>query len=610
MQKDKKKIYKKIIALALPLLAAAFCLLPIASVSAQLAQGVNAVNKTAVAAGVGAGADIITIIGRIIYILLGFVGVIFLILLLYAGFLWMTSAGDPAKITKAKDYIKNAIIGLLIITSAWAITAFILNALGGVVGVGVGVAPGVGPGVSGLVGSSGSLGRGIIEYHLPERNATDVPRNTPVIITFKEAIDPASFIDGWTVETSSTAVGLNAANVKIYRTPDQETALTTAQARVNYTYDMKTFVIRPTDLLGSSTSNVKYTVKLAGGNAGILLEGGGAAFSGAFSNGYEWGFEVSTFLDLTPPKVVAAIPYQGGKYARNVVIQLTFNEAVDPTGASGFFENGKGFTHIGVRPNAGIGTPLNGEFKISNQYRTVEFLTTDKCGMNSCGKDVFCLPPDATLEVLAKAATLSNQPPQAQFTTQGFDGITDVVGNSLDGNANDVADGPPFDDYSWLFGTSNEIKLIPPKIEETVPDATPGAGQSNRPLDEPVTATFDGLLQASTLNTKSAYIEPRGPGETDPDTFWYSVGMNLLTPQNTLVGQGEVASKGQVFIKHRPYLPSGLLPNELHYYNPFLLSDIQDAYQNCFNPAESGACKGKPNCCNNSPKEWDCVFKP
>ncbi|MBU0540440.1 Ig-like domain-containing protein [Patescibacteria group bacterium] len=610
MQKDKKKIYKKIIALVSPLLAVTFFLLPIATVRAQLAQGLNAVNQTAVAAGMGGGTDIITIVGRIIYILLGFVGVIFLVLLLYAGFLWMTAGGDPAKVTKAKDYIKNAIIGLIIITSAWAITAFIMNALGGVVGGGgVGGGGGAG-GVGGLVGSSGSLGHGIIEYHLPERNATDVPRNTPVIITFKEAIDPASFIDGWTEETSSTAVGLNAANVKIYRTGDQETALTTAQARVNYTYDMKTFVIRPTELLGSPTSNVKYTVKLVGGNSGILLQGGGAAFSGAFSNGYEWGFEVSTFLDLTPPKVVAATPYQGGKYARNVVIQLTFNEAVDPTGASGFFENGKGFTNIGVRPNGGVGTPLNGEFKISNQYRTVEFLTADKCGVNSCGKDVFCLPPDATLEVVAKSATLSDQPPQAQFTTQGFDGITDVVGNSLDGNANDVADGPPFDDYSWSFGTSNEIKLIPPKIEETVPDATPGAGQSNRPLDEKVLATFDGLLQASTLNTEAAYIEPRGPGETDPDTFWYSVGMNLLTPQNTPIGQGEVASKGQVFIKHRPYLPSDEPPAVQNYYNPFLLSDIQDAYQNCFNPAESGTCKGKPNCCNNSPKDKDCAFKP
>ncbi|MBI4139201.1 Ig-like domain-containing protein [Candidatus Uhrbacteria bacterium] len=577
--------------------------------NAQLAGATNAVEQTAAAAGLGGGPDIIEIVGRLIYIFLGFLGIIFLVLLLYAGFTWMTAGGAAEKIETAKKTIRNAVIGLVIIASAWAITAFILNAQLGVTGGGGGLGGGAG-GLGGLVGSSGSLGSGIIEYHLPERNATNVPRNTPVIITFKEPIQPASLIEGWTESTSGTTVGLNAANVQVFRTGEPGSPLTSTEARVNFTQDRKTFVIRPVNFLGSPTTNVKYTVKLKGGNSGILLETGAPAFSGSFGGGYEWGFEVSTFVDTAPPKVLAAVPTMGGKYARNVVIQVTFDEAVDPTGASGKFTNGAGFTNIGVRPNAGVGTPLDGEYRIANQYRTVEFLTTDKCGVNSCGKDVFCLPPDATLEVLVKAATLSDQPPLAQFTQQGFDGITDVVGNSLDGNGNNKAEGGPQDDYSWLFGTSNEVKLTPPKILETVPDATPGQGQSNRPLDEPVTATFDTILQASTLTSDAARIEPQGPGETDPDTFWYAVGMTLLTANNTPLKQGDIAERSQIVIKHRPYLPSGLLPKELNYYNPFLLSDVQDAYQNCFNPAASGVCKGVPNCCNNSPKGQDCTFTP
>lgn len=575
---------------------------------AQLTDAVNAVQETTEAAGVSAGGDLIQIVGRIINIFLGFLGVVFLVLMLYAGFTWMTAGGDSAKIETAKKTIRNAVIGLLIITSAWAITAFILNALTGAIGGG-GVTGG-GVGGAGLVGSSGSLGAGIIEYHLPERNATDVPRNTPVIITFKEAIQPSSFIEGWTESTSGTMNGLNGANVQIYRSPDPTTALASSAARVSFTQDRKIFVIRPVDLLGSPTNNVKYTVKLKGGNSGILLESGGPAFGGSYGQGYEWMFEVSTFVDTTPPQVLAAIPNAGGKYARNIVIQITFNEAVDPTGATGLFQNGSGFTNMSVRPNAGLGTPLDGEYRISNKYKTVEFLTTDKCGVNSCGKDVFCLPPDATLEVKAKAATLSSQPPMAQFTTLGFDGITDVVGNSLDGNANKTADGSPQDDYVWTFGTSNEVKLAPPKILETVPDASPGQGQSNRPLDEPVSATFDTLLQSSTLNTESASIQPQGPGETNPDTFWYNVGMELLTANNVPIKQNEIADRAALIIKHRPYLPSGVLPSELNYYNPFLLSDIQDAFQNCFNPAASAACKGAPNCCNNSPKSQECAFKP
>ncbi len=577
-------------------------------VGAQLTDAVNSVQQTTAAAGVAGGGDLVQIIGRIINIFLGFLGVIFLVLMLYAGYTWMTAGGAPEKVESAKKTIRNAVIGLLIIASAWAITAFILNALTDATGGG-GVTGG-GPGGIGLVGSSGSLGAGIIEYHLPERNATDIPRNTPVIITFKEAIQPASFIEGWTESTSGTVNGLNSANVQLYRSDDPKTALASSAARVSFTQDRKTFVIRPVDLLGSPTNNVKYNVKLRGGNSGILLQNGGPAFGGSYGQGYEWMFEVSTFVDTTPPQILAAIPYSGGKYARNIVIQVTFNEAVDPTGATGLFQNGSGFTNMSVRPNGGLGTPLDGEFRISNKYKTVEFLTTDKCGINSCGKDVFCLPPDATLEVSVKAATLSSQPPMAQFTNQGFDGITDVVGNSLDGNNNKTAEGPPQDDYVWTFGTSNEVKLAPPKILETVPDASPGQGQSNRPLDEPVSAIFDTLLQSSTLNSESARIEPLGPGETNPDTFWYSVGMELLTSNNTPIKPNEVADRAALIIKHRPYLPSGLLPLELNYYNPFLLSDVQDAFQNCFNPATSAVCKGAPNCCNNSPKGQDCSFKP
>jgi len=576
-------------------------------VSAQLAQGQQDVESIASSAGVQQ-TDLITLIGRIITIFLGFLGVIFLGLLLYAGYTWMTAGGDPAKVDSAKNTIRNAIIGLLIIMSAWAITAFVINFFAGATSGGGGISGG-GSGYGALVGSSGSLGSGIIEYHVPERNAINAPRNTPIIITFKMPIRPDSMIEEWTEETSSTHVGLHAGNIKIFRSGDEGSALTSAQARVTFTEDRRTFVIRPVDLLGSPSVNVNYSVELAGGNGGILLADGSPAFSGAFSQGYAWGFEVSTVVDTTPPKVLAALPYPGGKYARNVVIQITFDEAVDPVGASGMIKNGAGFTNIAVRPG-GLGVPLDGEYRITNQYRTVEFVTTDKCGVNSCGKDVYCLPGDATLDVSARAATLSEQPPLAQFTSQGFDGITDIVGNSLDGNGNGTANGPPVDSFQWSFGTSNEIKLTPPHVVDTVPSASPGSDQSNRPLDEEVTATFDSLMQASTLNSDSALIQPQGPGETDPDTFWYTVRAVLLNAGGMPIQPGETASKTQLAIKHRPYLPSGQLPNEIHYYNPFVFSDVQDAFQNCFNPASSNVCHGAPNCCNNSPKATACTFTP
>ena len=70
-----------------------------------------------------------TRIGSIIGIALSFIGVIFLILMIYAGISWMTASGNQEKVTKAKDLIINAIIGLIIVLAAYAITSFIGNRL-------------------------------------------------------------------------------------------------------------------------------------------------------------------------------------------------------------------------------------------------------------------------------------------------------------------------------------------------------------------------------------------------------------------------------------------------------------------------------------------------
>ena len=68
-------------------------------------------------------------IGGIINIFLGFLGILATLLLLYAGYLWMTSKGNAEKVEKAKLLIASAVIGLVIILSAYAISRFILSKL-------------------------------------------------------------------------------------------------------------------------------------------------------------------------------------------------------------------------------------------------------------------------------------------------------------------------------------------------------------------------------------------------------------------------------------------------------------------------------------------------
>lgn len=66
------------------------------------------------------------VIGTLIGSILAFVGVIFLIIMIYGGFKWMTSGGsDEAK--KARTLIVNAVIGLVIIAAAYLITNFVVD---------------------------------------------------------------------------------------------------------------------------------------------------------------------------------------------------------------------------------------------------------------------------------------------------------------------------------------------------------------------------------------------------------------------------------------------------------------------------------------------------
>ena len=69
------------------------------------------------------------IIARIINIALGFLGIIAVGLIIYAGWLWMTAGGEAQKIEKAKKILIGAVIGLLIILASFALVSFILSRL-------------------------------------------------------------------------------------------------------------------------------------------------------------------------------------------------------------------------------------------------------------------------------------------------------------------------------------------------------------------------------------------------------------------------------------------------------------------------------------------------
>jgi len=67
------------------------------------------------------------LIGNFISVILGVVGIIFLVLAVYAGVMYMTAGGDPGKVKKAKEILTQSLIGLIIIVAAYALTEFVID---------------------------------------------------------------------------------------------------------------------------------------------------------------------------------------------------------------------------------------------------------------------------------------------------------------------------------------------------------------------------------------------------------------------------------------------------------------------------------------------------
>ncbi|MCX6779026.1 MAG: Ig-like domain-containing protein, partial [Candidatus Magasanikbacteria bacterium] len=349
------------------------------------------------------------IIATIIRVFLGVLGLVALVFTLYGGYLYMTAAGDESKLKTAKAIIKNMVIGLAIILSAFGITQFIINMLvGQYQGGGGDNIPAIG--ADGYCTSCGFLGS-VVESHYPGRGAVAIPRNTKIVVTFKYEMSSSTLIqdtnsNGVLGDTLGSAAGNNdspAATFKIYETSQGEgSALPSSQFDVFLASDKRTYVFKPkgTGLLGNAITDTNYTVKLTDG---IRRVDGSSAFGplGSFS----WSFTVSTIVDLTPPEVVSVIPVpqvlpvvQTDRYPRNIVMQINFNEPVDPISASGIFRAGsaipgENFQNITAADLENGSQVISGKYQITNQYKTVEFTTFDQCGVNPCGQPIYCIWP-------------------------------------------------------------------------------------------------------------------------------------------------------------------------------------------------------------------------
>jgi hypothetical protein len=304
------------------------------------------------------------IVGNILNIFYGFLGLILFGIIIYAGYTYMTSGGDPEKTKKAKNWLKYGIIGLIIILSAFAITSYIISKLTDATGAGGGGGLGGGTGGPNWRAYGTNKFGSVIQDHYPGVDMT-VERINTISVTFRQAINPGSIIsdsDGNTMtcvdlskdntpacvpEAGAVATGVSGcvcsgkpdpAAIKLYRACDSvydETvdvvpeAFQYDEARndpkicnqwegaapadnilnqngvITVLADMRTVIYDLYEPLGSSQNSIRHFVSLS--NA-ITKFGTATGVFGSADQGYAWAFTTTTELDATPPYIVSVAP--------------------------------------------------------------------------------------------------------------------------------------------------------------------------------------------------------------------------------------------------------------------------------------------------------------
>lgn len=473
-------IRKKITAFIFSLVSVIF-LLPNMALAQDDTFGRNSLSGLAIASTRSLFDMVVGIVNTILY----FLGGIAILLFMYAGWLWFTSQGNSEKIAKAKKIMMSVIIGLAIIFSSYAAVNWIFKEAIRII-----LDPDSGTG-GGRYGGGVGLGGGVIESHYPEPNATSIPRNTNIYITFKEPMMIDTIADAGSADCTGTnprICPINTDNIRLHKAG--ETTVNVEDMTVTYDPDdPKVFEFNPYGthppvepfLLGEQTKDTKYQMSLFN-----LMTGDNRR---AFSFGsYSWYFTVGTYSDNTAPRVVSVRPRAGATSPRNTIVQINFSEAVNPTLASGLVDGeAPEFDNITLiyQNAAGVDTRDRGKYVISNQYRTVEFIPNERCGENSCGFDVFCLAGGENF--------------LGTVTTN----IKDMAGNVLDCSSGNC---------SWPFNTTNNIDLVPPKMTNMSPTSAALAA-----LPDPVRMTFDKPLFSNSI--KSANIKLFENVDT-PINYW------------------------------------------------------------------------------------------
>jgi len=379
-----------------------------------------------------------------------------------------------------------------------------------------------------------------ITNHYPARDERGISRNAKILITFADPVKPESVLE------QGGALKKNV--IRLLMQGDQFKNAIAAQG--TFSDDHKILSLTPEKLLGDVNKKMFYSVTVTD----TLLKETQESLLG-LGNSYQWQFEISGVIDNTPPQLESVVPFANQEqelWHKNSLIQLTFNEALDPNSISG--------KKI-IVTNEITKKPIDGFWAIGNAYRSLSFVSQEPCGKNACQDVIYCLPKDAKILVNAKAANLAKQPKaERPFLAQSpFDGIVDASGNSFDGNKDGKSQGSAQDSYNWTFKTNDLLHTESARIEFL----QPSRDKTRVDLMAPVEALFTSLMDVTSLHNGTVVLSQE------------------LSTWLTAVNH-EKAKKTSVKVFHDPFKKDTL-------YTPLVRSEVRDIYQQCFYPCQGPA---------------------
>ncbi|OGL67149.1 hypothetical protein A2856_03725 [Candidatus Uhrbacteria bacterium RIFCSPHIGHO2_01_FULL_63_20] len=341
-------------------------------------------------AGFSTQGDLTLIIARLIRTALSFLGIIVLLLILYGGFLWMTASGDETRVTRAKQVLANAVIGLVIVLSSFAIAQFVVGRLSEATGTTVGFGPGGGGG-GGFFGDGGSSG----QFVMTSGNAqcAGALQNFRPQLVFSANVDDESVQAGGITVTlpggGAVAGSFVVSGKKVSFVPDQACAAPDTDERCF-----------PSD------TDVVITL-----NPAVLKSAAGRPLTCSVLFPCSLSMHTGTGVDTRGPTLAMDAPEDGASAIVNDIVLLQ-SRATDDTGVSTveFSVDGEEvFTASLAQSTEGTLAPDNFFFTDASQWDTAGFATNERYRLAAVGED--CAGhsvPASSVDLVLRAANCAN----------------------------------------------------------------------------------------------------------------------------------------------------------------------------------------------------------